>query len=45
MKICVFVLFVLFLQDRVFLCSLGCLGTLSVDQARLKLRDLAASAS
>ena len=38
------VLFVAF-QDRVFLCSPGCPGTPSVDQAGLKLRDSPASAS
>jgi hypothetical protein len=42
--------FVLFLgwgwgQDRVSLCSLGCSGTHSVDQAGLELRNLPASAS
>jgi hypothetical protein len=43
--------FVLFLflffvfRDRVFLCSPGCPGTHSVDQAGLKLRNLPASAS
>jgi hypothetical protein len=34
-----------FFQDRVSLCSPGCPGTHSVDQAGLKLRDPAASAS
>jgi hypothetical protein len=28
-----------FFSDKVSLCSLGCLGTHSVDQASLKLRD------
>jgi hypothetical protein len=32
-------------QDRVSLCSSGCPGTHSVDQAGLKLRNLPASAS
>jgi hypothetical protein len=36
--------FVLF-QDRVSLCSPGCPGTHSVDQADLELRNLPASAS
>jgi hypothetical protein len=36
--------FVLF-SDRVSLCSPGCSGTHSVDQAGLKLRNLPASAS
>jgi hypothetical protein len=35
--------FVLFSQDRVYLCSPGCPGTHSVDQAVLELRDLPAS--
>jgi hypothetical protein len=34
-----------FFRDRVFLCSPGCPGTHSVDQAGLELRDLPASAS
>jgi hypothetical protein len=34
-----------FFGDRVSLCSPGCLGTHSVDQAGLELRDLTASAS
>jgi hypothetical protein len=38
-------LFVLFFRDRVSLCSPGCPGTHSVDQAGLKLRNLPASAS
>jgi hypothetical protein len=33
------------LQDRVSLCSPGCPGTYSVDQAGLELRNLPASAS
>jgi hypothetical protein len=37
-------LFVLF-RDRVSLCSFGCPGTHSVDQAGLELRILSASAS
>jgi hypothetical protein len=40
----VLLLFVVF-RDRVSLCSPGCPGTLSVDQAGLKLRNLPASAS
>jgi hypothetical protein len=39
-----FVLFFVF-QDRVSLCSPGCPGTHSVDQAGLELRYLPASAS
>jgi hypothetical protein len=34
-----------FFLDRVSLCSLGCCGTYSVDQAGLKLQNLPASAS
>jgi hypothetical protein len=34
-----------FFLDRVSLCSPGCLGTHSVDQAGLELRNLPASAS
>jgi hypothetical protein len=37
--------FFFFFRDRVSLCSPGCPGTHSVDQACLKLRDLPASAS
>ena len=37
-------MFVVF-RDRVSLCSPGCPGTHSVDQAGLELRNLAASAS
>jgi hypothetical protein len=37
--------FLLFFRDRVSLCSLGCPGTHSVDQAGLELRNLPASAS
>jgi hypothetical protein len=40
--VCVCVVFVL---DRVSLCSPGCPGTFTVDQAGLKVRDLPASAS
>jgi hypothetical protein len=42
-----FVFFVLFFafRDRVSLCSPGCPGTHSVDQAGLQLRNLPASAS
>jgi hypothetical protein len=35
----------LFLWDRVSLCSLGCPGAYSVNQAGLELRDSSASAS
>jgi hypothetical protein len=38
-------LFILFFRDRVSLCSPGCPGTHSVDQAGLELRNLPASAS
>jgi hypothetical protein len=38
--VCLFVF-----QDRVFLCSSGCPGTHSVDQAGLDLRNPSASAS
>ena len=39
-------LFIYFLFLRLgFVCSLGCPGTYSVDQAGLKLRDLPASGS
>ena len=41
--LCLFVCF--FFQDRVSLCSPGCSGTHSVDQAGLELRNLPASAS
>ena len=41
----VFCLFVLFFRDRVSLCSPGCPGTHSVDQAGLELRNQPASAS
>jgi hypothetical protein len=41
----VVVVVVFVLQDRVSLCSPGCPGTHSVDQAGLELRDLPASAS
>jgi hypothetical protein len=37
--------FVLFFQDRVSLCSPGCPGTHSVDQAGLELRNPPAFAS
>ena len=40
-----FCLFVLFFGDRVSLCSSGCPGTHSVDQAGLELRNLPAPAS
>jgi hypothetical protein len=39
------IFFFLVFQDRVSLCSPGCPGTHSVDQAGLKLRDPPASAS
>jgi hypothetical protein len=42
--VCLFC-FVLFFWDRVSLCSPGCPGTHSVDQAGLELRNLPASAS
>jgi hypothetical protein len=38
-------LFILVFQDRVSLCSPGCPGTHSVDQAGLELRNMPASAS
>jgi hypothetical protein len=41
--VCLFVC--LFFQDRVFLCSPGCPGSHSVDQAGLELGNLPASAS
>jgi hypothetical protein len=37
-------LFIYLFLDRVSLCSLGCPGTHSVDQADLKLRNLSAFA-
>jgi hypothetical protein len=37
--------FLLVFQDRVSLCSPGCPGTHSIDQAGLELRNLPASAS
>jgi hypothetical protein len=40
-----FVLFCFVFRDRVSLCSPGCPGTHSVDQAGLELRNLPASAS
>jgi hypothetical protein len=40
-----FCLFVCLFQDRVSLCSPGCPGTHSVDQAGLELRNPPASAS
>jgi hypothetical protein len=40
-----FFLFGLVFQDRVSLCSRGCPGTHSVDQAGLELRNSPASAS
>ena len=47
--VCLFVCFLffcfVFFRDRVSLCSPGCPGTHSVDQACLKLRNLPASAS
>jgi hypothetical protein len=42
---CLFVVFCLFFPDRVSLCSPGCPGTHSVDQASLELRNPPASAS
>jgi hypothetical protein len=41
----IFVLFCFVFQDRVSLCSPGCPGTQSVDQAGLELRNPPASAS
>jgi hypothetical protein len=38
-------LFVCFFRDRISLCSTGCRGTHSLDQADLELRNLPASAS
>jgi hypothetical protein len=40
-----FIFYFVFFRDRVSLCSPGCPGTHSVDQAGLKLRNLPASAS
>jgi hypothetical protein len=40
-----FIYLFIFYQDRVSLCSPGCPGTHSVNQAGLKLRNLPASAS
>jgi hypothetical protein len=40
-----FILFLLVFRDRVSLCSPGCPGTHSVDQAGLELRNPPASAS
>jgi hypothetical protein len=40
-----FLFFGFFFQDRVSLCNPGCLGTHSVDQAGLELRNPPASAS
>jgi hypothetical protein len=42
---CLFGFCFCFFQDRVSLCSPGCPGTNSVDQAGLELRNLPASAS
>jgi hypothetical protein len=41
----VVVVLLLLLQDRAFLCSLGCPGTYFVDQAGLELKNPPASAS
>jgi hypothetical protein len=41
----IFLFLFLFFQDRASLCSPGCPGTHSVDQAGLELRNLPASAS
>jgi hypothetical protein len=45
--VCLFVCFLFFVlsRDRASLCSLGCPGTHSVDQAGLELRNPPASAS
>jgi hypothetical protein len=43
--VCLFVFVLFVFQDRVSLCSPGCPGTHSVDQAGLDLRNLPASAS
>jgi hypothetical protein len=45
--VCLFVCLFVFMvfRDRVSLCSPGCPGTHSVDQAGLELRNLPASAS
>jgi hypothetical protein len=43
--VCLFCLFFAFSQDQVSLCSSGYLGTSSVDQAGLELRDPPPSAS
>jgi hypothetical protein len=43
--LCLFVWFGLVFQDRVSLCSPGCPGTHSVDQAGFELRNPPASAS
>jgi hypothetical protein len=40
-----FIFYFLFFRDRVSLCSPGCSGTHSVDQAGLELRNPPASAS
>jgi hypothetical protein len=40
-----FLFLILIFKDRVSLCSPGCPGTHSVEQAVLELRDLPASAS
>ena len=42
--VCLFFFFLVF-QDSVSLCSPGCPGTHSIDQADLELRNTAASAS
>jgi hypothetical protein len=43
--VCLFVCFFFVFRDRVSLCSPGCPGTHSVDQAGLELRNPPASAS
>jgi hypothetical protein len=43
--VCLFLFLLLFFRDKVSLCSPGCPGTHSVDQAGLELRNLPASAS
>jgi hypothetical protein len=44
-RMVLFVLFCFVFRDRLSLCSVGCPGTHSVEQAGLKLKDPSASAS